>query len=306
MRTAFIESLIECARSNRNIWLLTADLGFSVLERFRDEFPGRFINIGIAEQNMIGIAAGLALSGKTVFVYSIANFPTFRCLEQIRNDVCFHNLNVIVVAVGSGVGYGSSGYTHHGIEDLALMRALPNMSVVAPGDSTETTLVTQLLTLSKGPVYLRLGKSGEPELDKSLSTINMGDILQFIRGSEISILTTGGVLDIAKSVVQECNTIGIFPSGYSVPFLKPMNETKLYEILTQSKLVITIEEHKEGGLGTIISEFITTNRIACELIKFRLPEFVIHEVGSQNYLRDKYGLNAANILQSIKTFSLKQ
>jgi transketolase len=303
MRTAFIQSLTECARSNENIWLLTADLGFSVLERFRDEFPDRFINVGIAEQNMIGIASGLALSGKTVFVYSIANFPTIRCLEQIRNDVCYHNLNVKIVAVGGGLSYGTLGYTHHGIEDLALMRALPNISVVAPGDPTETGLLTELLTSSTGPAYLRIGKAGEPVLHKNLQSIRIGDILQLVEGKDITILTTGGTLEIANNVALKSNNLGLFPSVYSVPFLKPINHLKLTEILSQSKLVVTVEEHKEGGLGTVISEFITTNKITCELIKFRLPENIIHEVGSQVFLRDKYGLNDHNILTSIISFS---
>ncbi|HKC65029.1 MAG TPA: hypothetical protein VKB86_15410, partial [Pyrinomonadaceae bacterium] len=125
MRTAFIESLCEMAERNERVWLLSGDLGYSVLERFAEKFPQRFVNVGVAEQNMIGIAAGLAMSGQVVFTYSIANFPVMRCLEQIRNDVCSHNLNVKIVAVGGGLAYGPAGYTHHALEDLAVMRAMP-------------------------------------------------------------------------------------------------------------------------------------------------------------------------------------
>ncbi|RLA96545.1 MAG: transketolase, partial [Deltaproteobacteria bacterium] len=138
MRTAFIETLYELAEKDDRIWLLTADLGYSVLERFADRFPERFLNVGIAEQNMVGIATGLALSGNIVFIYSIANFPTLRCVEQIRNDVCYHNTDVKIVALGGGFTYGTLGVTHHATEDLAIMRSLPNMRVVAPGDPVET------------------------------------------------------------------------------------------------------------------------------------------------------------------------
>ena len=142
MRTAFIDTLCELAERDPRIWLLTADLGYSVLERFAARFPHRYINVGVAEQNLTGIAAGLARCGKIVFTYSIANFPTLRCLEQIRNDVCYHQANVKIVAVGGGFAYGTLGYTHHGLEDLGIMRTLPHMTVIAPGDPTETRLAT--------------------------------------------------------------------------------------------------------------------------------------------------------------------
>jgi hypothetical protein len=145
MRTAFLETLVRLARHDERIWLLTGDLGYSVLEGFAREFPERFVNAGVAEQNLTGVAAGLALSGKIVFTYSIANFPTLRCLEQIRNDVCYHRANVKVVAVGGGLAYGSQGYTHFGVEDLAVMRALPYMTVVAPGDPVEARLATEAI-----------------------------------------------------------------------------------------------------------------------------------------------------------------
>ena len=142
MRTAFIDTLCQLAAEDERIWLLTGDLGYSVLERFATRFPERYVNVGVAEQNMVGVAAGLARCGKMPWVYSIANFPTFRCLEQIRNDVCYHNGNVKVVAVGAGFAYGPHGYTHHGLEDVAILRALPNMTVVAPADPVETRLAT--------------------------------------------------------------------------------------------------------------------------------------------------------------------
>src|SRR5437763_8640674 len=150
------------AEEDERIWLLSGDLGYSVLESFVQKFPGRFVNVGVAEQNMIGVAAGLAMSGHVVFTYSIANFPVMRCLEQIRNDVCYHNLNVKIVAVGGGLAYGPAGYTHHALEYLAVMRAMTGMTVLAPGDPVETRLATKALADRQGPCYLRLGKAGEP------------------------------------------------------------------------------------------------------------------------------------------------
>src|SRR3972149_11388361 len=167
MRTAFIQSVSEWAAQDERIWLLVGDLGYSVVESFAERFPHRFVNMGIAEQNMIGVAAGLALSGKVVFVYSIANFPVMRCLEQIRNDVCYHNLSVTVVAVGGGVAYGTAGYTHYAVEDLAVMRAMPNMRVLTPGDPVEVRWATRSIPAHPGPCYLRLGKGGEAVVHKS-------------------------------------------------------------------------------------------------------------------------------------------
>src|SRR5712691_10038528 len=164
MRPAFFRALPELAAADERVNLVVGDLGFGVVEPFVERFPARFFNAGVAEQNMTGIAAGLALSGKTVFTYSIANFPTLRCLEQIRNDVCYHNANVKVVAVGGGFAYGALGMTHHATEDLAIMRALPGMVVVAPGDPLETELATRAIVSHSGPCYLRLGRAGEPKV----------------------------------------------------------------------------------------------------------------------------------------------
>jgi len=161
MRSAFIEELTRLARLDRNIVLVVGDLGFGVVGKFAEELPAQFVNAGVAEQNMTGIAAGMALSGRTVLTYSIANFPVIRCLEQIRNDVCYHDANVKIVAVGGGMAYGSLGMTHHATEDLAIMRAMPNMVVLAPNDPVEATLATRAAIEHRGPVYLRLGKQGE-------------------------------------------------------------------------------------------------------------------------------------------------
>src|SRR5207245_8966920 len=164
MRNAFFRALYALAERDERVFLIVGDLGFGVVEPFAERFPGRFLNAGVAEQDMTGIAAGLALCGKIVFTYSIANFPTLRCFEQIRNDVCYHNANVKVVSVGGGLAYGALGVTHHATEDIAVMRTLPNMTIVAPADSIEAELATRALATQSGPAYLRLGRSGEPRV----------------------------------------------------------------------------------------------------------------------------------------------
>src|SRR6185437_7546990 len=164
MRDAFFDALVELAEHDDRVHLVVGDLGFGVTKTFAQRFPRRFLNAGVAEQNMTGVAAGLALSGKVVFTYSIANFPVMRCLEQIRNDVCYHTLNVKIVAVGGGMAYGTAGCSHYALEDLAVLQALPNMTVIAPGDPVEVAWATRAIVAQPGPCYLRLGKAGEKRL----------------------------------------------------------------------------------------------------------------------------------------------
>src|SRR5882672_9499131 len=175
MRTAFIKRLIVEARTDARVFLITGDLGFSVLEPFANEFPDRFLNVGVAEQNMTGIAAGLAMEGYTVFTYSIANFPTLRCIEQIRYDVCYHNLNVKIVSVGGGYAYASLGASHHATEEIGMLRTIPRLTVCAPGDPLEAKVITTLLVKEKGPAYIRLGKAGEPVVHSSINNLKIGD-----------------------------------------------------------------------------------------------------------------------------------
>ncbi len=194
MRNTFIETLLELAAGDPRICLLTADLGYSVLEVFAQRFPDRYVNVGVAEQNLIGIAAGMAHSGLVPFVYSIANFPTLRCLEQIRVDVCYHDAPVKIVAVGGGLAYGAQGYTHHGVEDIAVMRTLPGMTVVAPADPVETRALTDAIARHAGPCYLRLGKAKEPIVHREPTEIELGKAVQTRTGSDLTLISTGTML----------------------------------------------------------------------------------------------------------------
>src|SRR5207249_2078227 len=187
--------LVRLAEDDERITLVVGDLGFGVIEPFARRFPDRFLNAGVAEQNLTGIAAGMALSGKHVFTYSIANFPTLRCLEQIRNDICYHKAAVTIVAVGGGYSYGSLGYSHHGIEDLAIMSSLPHMRVISPGDPIETALAMEQITGDPGPTYLRLGKAGEPIVHSSPPSLRLGRAITVRDGEDLTIVATGAMLN---------------------------------------------------------------------------------------------------------------
>jgi len=255
MRPAFIKTLCDLAEQDERIWLLTGDLGYSILEPFIRRFPSRFVNMGIAEQNMTGVAAGLALCGKIIFIYSIANFPIMRCLEQIRNDVCYHNLNVKIVAVGGGLAYGAAGYSHHAVEDLAVMRVMPNMTVVAPGDPIEVRLATKAIVNREGPCYLRLGKTGEPLVHPVEPDFQIGRPIIVCNGSDVTLISTGGMLKRTMETAGILDQHGLHARVVSMHTLKPIEREAFQIALGEPLIVVTIEEHSiSGGLGTVIAE----------------------------------------------------
>jgi transketolase len=295
MRTAFIERLCELAEEDERIWLVCGDLGYSVLEAFSDRFPKRYLNAGVAEQNMTGIAAGLALTGKTVFTYSIANFPVMRCLEQIRNDVCYHNLNVKIVSVGGGLAYGSHGYTHHGVEDIAVMSVMPNMTVIAPGDPIEARAATTALVETPGPAYLRLGKAGEPLLHQGRINFRLGSALQIQDGREITLISTGGMLETAIKVAKRLGVEGRSVRLLSMPTLVPLDVEAIRRAVTETGGILTVEEHGVGGLGTMTAEIIAGMRTGIPFFPVRLASTPVKVAGSQMHLREAQGLGVDNI-----------
>jgi transketolase len=291
MRTAFINQLIEEARKNEKIFLVVGDLGFSVVEPFAKEFPDRFLNSGIAEQSMTGVAAGLALEGYNVFVYSIGNFPTLRCMEQIRYDICYHNLNVKIVAVGGGFAYGPLGPSHHATEEIGMLRIIPNIVVCAPGDPLEAKAITTFTAQHNGPCYIRIGKAGEPLVNRvnTLGNLILGDILKIKSGHKIAVFSTGAML---KYVVDFIEYENIKASVFSFPFIKPINKEYLIEIFSTHKKIITIEEHQcNGGFGSAILEAINDFVERGKLIEFPsvkrigIADKFYSEAGSQYYLR---------------------
>lgn len=301
MRTAFFNALMKLAEQDSRVFLVVGDLGFGVTEPFAQRFPERYLNAGVAEQNMTGIAAGLALSGKIVFTYSIANFPILRCLEQIRNDVCYHHANVKVVAVGGGFAYGSLGATHHATEDLAIMRALPGMSVVAPGDPEEATAATDAVAAHNGPCYLRLGRAGEQNVHNGPIHFQLGKAIQIRQGSDVTLISTGGMLQTAVETADALSNKGVQARLLSMHTLKPLDENAVLAAARETSAICTIEEHSIiGGLGSAVAEVLAESS-GHEVVfkRFALPSAFACKSGTQEYLRGQFGLGVESLSDAI-------
>lgn len=290
MRTAFINTLCELAERDKTVWLLNGDLGYTVVEPFAERYPDRYVNCGVAEQNMSGMAAGLALSGKHVFTYSIANFPTLRCLEQIRNDICYHNASVTIVAVGGGYSYGSLGYTHHGIEDLAIMSVLPKMRVIAPGDPVETRLALGEIVADPGPTYLRLGKAGEPIVHATPPDFRLGRAIKVREGSELTVIATGAMLNPAVAAVDTLRARGIAVRVLSMHTVKPIDSDAVCAAARETGGILTVEEHRvDGGLGSRVADVLIAARAAVPMRKIGVAADTIQGTGSADFLRASMG-----------------
>jgi transketolase len=303
VRTAFIEALTDAARSDTRIWLLCGDLGYSVLEPFAAAFPDRYVNVGVAEQNMTGVAAGLALSGNIVFTYSIANFPTLRCFEQVRNDVCYHNANVKIVSVGGGLSYGPQGYTHHGVEDLGVMRLLPGMTVVAPGDPLEARAAVTALIALDGPAYLRLGKAGEPRVHDRPIAFKLGSAIRVRDGDAATIIATGGVLAVAAAAARELADNGIDVRLVSMHTLAPLDTGEILRAADETGGLVIVEEHGIGGLGTAVSETLVDQQCAVRVRRIGLPREAMRRAGSQDFLRAFNGISVTAIVDAVLALS---
>ncbi len=293
MRTAFVRSLMEVASQDPRVVLLTGDLGFAVLDEFRAKYPDRFYNVGVAEQNLAGVATGLALAGHVVFTYSIGNFPTLRCLEQLRNDICYHNADVKVVTVGGGLAYGSLGVSHFAIEDLAILRALPNMTVVAPGDPIEVARLVPQIVERHGPAYLRLGRAGEKVMHASGVEVLLGHPSRARAGSDVLLLTAGGMLAVAIEAAELLADEGLDAEVVSVHTLKPLDVEQICALAARFPVVVTCEEHSAiGGLGGAVAEVLLEAGIAPAFRRFALSSDFPEGVGSQEYLRKVNALDA--------------
>lgn len=297
MRNAFLNELHELAREDSRIVFVTGDLGFGVVEDFRAELPDQFVNAGVAEQNMTGLAAGMALSGKIVFTYSIANFPTLRCLEHIRNDVCYHDADVKVVSVGGGFAYGSMGTTHHATEDLGVMRLLPNMTVVAPGDPVETRAATRAIVARPGPCYLRLGKAGEPVVHEEPIEFELGRAIEVRDGSDATIVSTGGALPLAVRVAESLESAGVSTRVLSMHTLKPLDDEAVLRAVSETRAVVTLEEHSVvGGLGSAVAELLAErDDVPARFKRLGVPPRFSPRIGSQEYLLAENDLSVDGI-----------
>jgi len=303
MRAAFIKTLFEMAQKDKRIMLVVGDLGFGVVTPFMEQLPAQFINAGVAEQNMTGMAAGIALSGKIVFTYSIANFPTIRCLEQVRNDICYHKADVKIVSVGGGMSYGSLGITHHATEDIAIMRSLPNMVVVAPGDPIEAGLATRAVVEHSGPCYLRLGRDGEPIVHPPDVDFRLGKAILVQDGKDLTFIVTGALLPEAIAAADSLRERKITARILSMHTVKPLDREAVLTAARKTPLVFTVEEHSIiGGLGGAVAEILMEADLG--YVRFKrigLNDAFCNKVGDQNYLRAEYGLDTHGILRTVES-----
>jgi transketolase len=306
MRDAFIDELTSLAEKDPTIMLLTGDLGFGVLTEYAERFPSQFINVGVAEQNMSGLAAGLALEGYKVYTYSIANFTTLRCLEQIRNDICYHDANVTLVSVGAGFSYGQLGMSHFATEDLAILRALPNMMVVAPSDPWEAKVLTRQMAALPGPKYLRIDK-GAGGSEENVADVSLGKGRVVREGSDITIVSLGAILSEALKAAESLASMGINARVLSINTLKPFDESIIFSACRETGGLISVEEHsKIGGLGGTISEAcLASNIIPKFFVSIGLRDEYPTMVGDQNFLRDHFDLSAEKII-SVALSSLQK
>ena len=298
MRNTFISNLLNQAEKDQSIFLVVGDLGYGVVETFENRFPERFLNAGIAEQNMIGVSAGLAKSGFKVFVYSIANFPTFRCLEQIRNDVCYGELDVTIVSVGAGFSYGVLGYSHFALEDIAIMRPLPGMQILSPSDPIEVELAVEYAVNNLGPKYLRLGKNGEETINKS-KPHGLDFPTKIHNGANYCILVTGGIAIEALKAVQRLKKQFIIEVAvYSVPLITSRSLAHIN--LQEFSKIFTVEEHVgSGGFSSFVAEYVADQKLLIELNRIFVSDDSIRVIGDQAFLREAGGIDSDSIYEAL-------
>lgn len=296
MRDRFIQTLCQLAEKDPRIMLITGDLGFAVLDDYRRRFPRQFINAGVAEQNMTLVATGMALEGHTVFTYSIGNFPTLRCLEMIRNDAAYHGANVKVVSIGGGFSYGQLGISHHATEDLAIMRALPDVTCVSPTSLGEVTEATKTITSTPGTCFLRLDKDKGPDGPADEPFV-LGRPRLIRRGHDVAFFTTGGILSEVVKAADALQQAGVSASIYAVHTIKPVEPDRFVKAAQTHRAVITVEEHTiHGGLGGLVLETLAdTGIFPAKFLRIGLDGCFSSIVGSQAYLRTTYGMDAASI-----------
>lgn len=300
MRQAFIQALCALAERHPELMLLSGDLGFSVLEEFSGRFPQRYVNVGVAEQNMMGLAAGLASSGKIVFTYSIANFALLRCLEQFRNDICYHSLPVIAVSVGAGMSYGAQGYTHHGIEDVGLSRLLPHLAVVSPGDPAEVRWALPHLAARRAPASLRLGRGGEPVVHQADLTGKSLDKAFVLRpcGRDVTLAVNGALLQESEAAATQLAANGLDVGLISMPVIKPFDASIIEQAARTSRLILTVEEHLcQGGLGSAVAEVVANlSGARARVLRAGLGDCPVVTAVSQAEARRRNGIDAAGLM----------
>ncbi len=302
MRDHFIERLIELAAEHRRIVLVTGDLGFGVFDEYRATHSQQFINAGVAEQNMTALATGLAMEGKVVFTYSIGNFATMRCLEQIRNDACYHNANVKVVSIGGGYSYGALGFSHHLTEDLAVLRSIPGLTVIAPCGPWETSEATSAIARHEGPGYLRLDKSSGDDRPQAGETFAIGKARVLRDGCDITMIVCGGILEEVQAAAETLARLGVQARIVSMHTVKPLDVRALESAVNETGGIVTVEEHTlRGGLGGAIAEYFMDAGVRpARFRRIAINDNFSSIVGSQHYLRKVHGIDAPSIVAEVR------
>lgn len=306
MRNAFADEITKIAREREDIVLLSGDIGNRLFDKFKDVAPGRFFNCGVAEANMIGVAAGMAASGLRPVCYTIASFLTYRVIEQIRLDLGYHHQRVIFVGTGSGLSYASLGSTHHSVEDMGMLRLIPGLAVLAPGDEKELRPVLRAALDYPGPVYIRIGKKGEPVVHQTEPKVEIGKALRLREGEEAWILALGNMLPLAIEAAAILKDKGVNCGVASMGSLKPLDTDLLAEVFGSAKVAATLEEHSVlGGLGTAVAEWLSTNSspTKAKLIAFGTPDEFLHATTHQPSARAWAGLTADKISERILALS---
>lgn len=301
MRNAFAAEITELAGRDERLVLLMGDIGNHLFDRYKERYAERFYNCGVAEANMVGMAAGLASCGLRPVCYTITPFITSRCLEQIRVDLCYHNVPVIIVGIGGGLSYASLGATHHSCEDVAFLRILPRMTVVCPGDAWEVSLALRAALKHDGPVYIRIGKKGEPLIHQQQPEFAIGKGIVVRPGDDVCFLSTGNILPVAMQASEELGKQGVLAQVVSFHTVKPLDEVLLSEVFEKCTVVVTVEEHSIlGGLGGSVAEWLA-DRVPqkARLCRIGTADTFLHEAGEQDYARQYFGLTPENIAEKV-------
>ena len=301
MRNAFADEITKLGSIDPRVVMLSGDIGNKLFDKFKEENGERFYNCGVAEANMMGMAAGLALSGLRPVVYTITPFTTTRCFEQIRVDVCYHEAPVIIVGTGAGLSYASLGPTHHSVEDIAILRTLPGMSILCPCDQLELRAGLKAALNHDGPVYMRIGKKNEPVIYKEQPDLTIGKAITIREGDDIALINTGNMMPVVLEVADKLKEKNISARVESFHTVKPLDTERLKELFEKYKFVVVVEEHGLiGGLGSSVAEWLVKqNYDGHKMISFGTSDNFLHELGSQNYARKQFGLTSDNIFEKI-------
>jgi transketolase len=301
MRNAFAAEMTELAERDPRVVLLMGDIGNRLFDDYKARTPERFLNAGVAEANMVGVAAGMAMCGLRPVVYTITPFVTTRCLEQIRVDVCYHHQPVTIVGVGAGLSYASLGATHHSLEDIAFLRAIPEMTVICPADANEVRAALRATRDHDGPVYMRMGKKGEPLVHDDVPEFEVGKGITLREGSDVCLLATGNIVPTALEAATLLEGRGLSVQVVSLHTVKPLDQQLLADAFSSKRVVATVEEHSTiGGLGSAVAEWLADRGTQqASLVRIGTGDWFLHEATEQEHARERYGIDAESIASRV-------